>query len=140
MSAEQFRAYMKGNRFNQKEMEQKGENKFHAKKVTLDGFKYDSKWEAQKGHELQLKQEAGLIKDLQRQVSFELQEGFTNNQGKKMRPIVYVADFMYFDCETNQTVVMDTKSPATRTDAYMIKKKLFEYKYPQYIFLEVCKK
>lgn len=141
MTAEQFRNYMKaGNRFNQREIEQKGENKFHAKKTKVDGIEYDSKWEAQKGTELRRKEEMGLIKDLKRQVVFELQEGFTNNQGKKMRPITYIADFMYFDCEMGKTVVMDTKSKATRTDAYMIKRKLFEYKYPEYIFIECYKK
>ena len=115
-------------------------NKFHAEKTKVDGIEYDSKWEAQKGTELRRKEEIGIIKDLKRQVVFELQESFTNNQGKKMRPITYIADFMYFDCEMGKTVVMDTKSKATRTDAYMIKRKLFEYKYPEYIFIECYKK
>ena len=141
MSAAEFRSYIKneGNRFN---IAQKvtGTNKFNAKKTKVDGIEYDSKWEAQKGTELRRKEEMGLIKDLKRQVVFELQEGFINNQGKKMRPITYIADFMYFDCEMGKTVVMDTKSKATRTDAYMIKRKLFEYKYPEYIFIECYKK
>lgn len=141
MSAAEFRSYIKseGNRFNLAEKVTK-KNKFNAKKTKIDGIEYDSKWEAQKGIELKRKEEAGLIKDLKRQVVFELQEEFINNQGKKFRPITYIADFMYFDCETGKTVVMDTKSKATRTDAYMIKRKLFEYKYSDYVFVECCKK
>lgn len=133
LSAKQYRDMLAGKSVSK-------DNKYHAKKTEYDGVMFDSKWECQKWQELQLKQKLGFIKNLQMQVSFVLQEGFINNQGKKIRPIVYVADFMFFDCKTNQTIVMDTKSPATRTKVYMIKKRLFEYKYPQYIFLEVCKK
>lgn len=113
-------------------------NKYHAKKTWMKGRVYDSKFESEKAFELQLKQRAGLIKDLQEQVPFVLQEGYINNQGKKIRPIFYIADFVYE--ENGKKIVMDTKSPATRTEVYKIKKKLFEKKYQEYIFLEVCKK
>lgn len=115
-------------------------NKYHAQKTWMKGRVYDSKFESEKAFELQLRQRAGLIKDLQEQVPFVLQEGYVNNQGKKIRPITYIADFVYFDCEKQQKIVMDTKSPATRTDVYKIKKKLFEKRYQEYIFIEVCKK
>ena len=113
-------------------------NKYHAKKTWMKGRVYDSKFESEKAFELQLKQRAGLIKDLQEQVPFVLQEGYVNNQGKKIREIVYIADFVYE--ENGNKIVMDTKSPATRTDVYKIKKKLFEKRYQEYIFIEVCKK
>lgn len=113
-------------------------NKYHAKKTWMKGRVYDSKFESEKAFELQLKQRAGLIKDLQEQVPFVLQEGYINNQGKKIRPIFYIADFVYE--ENGKKIVMDTKSPATRTEVYKIKKKLFEKRYQEYIFIEVCKK
>ena len=39
----------------------------------------------------------------------------------------YIADFVYIDKETGKTVVCDTKSEATKTPAYKIKKKLMLY-------------
>lgn len=113
-------------------------NKYHAKRTWSGGKVYDSKFESEKAFELKLKQRAGLIKNLQEQVPFVLQEGYINNQGKKIRPIIYIADFVYE--EDGKKIVMDTKSPATRTDVYKIKKKLFEKHYQEYIFIEVCKK
>ena len=69
---------------------------------------------------------AGLIKDLELQKRFVLQDGY-EMQGKKIRPITYVADFVYFDIEKNKTVVEDVKG--MRTDVYKMKKKMFEYRY-----------
>ena len=114
-------------------------NKYRAVKTEYKGVTYDSKWEAQKAYELDMLQRAGKITDLQRQVTFTLQERFINNKGETIRPIFYVADFVYKDVKTGRTIVMDTKSPATRTQVYMVKKKLFEYKYPQYDFVEAKK-
>ena len=79
---------------------------------------------------------AGIIRDLERQKAFVLQDGYVNNWGEKIRPIQYVADFVYFDNENGRWTVEDVKSPATRTDVYRIKKKLFEAKYPEYWFIE----
>ena len=113
--------------------------KYHAIKTEYKGIVYDSKWEAQKAYELDMLQRAGKIKDLQRQVRFILQEGYVNNKGEKIRPISYIADFTYYDIKQNKMIVMDTKSPATRTAEYRIKKKLFEFRYPEYIFIEAMK-
>lgn len=113
--------------------------KYHAIKTEYKGVVYDSKWEAQKAYELDMLQRAGKIKDLQRQVRFILQDGYVNNKGEKIRPISYIADFTYYDIKQNKMIVMDTKSPATRTAEYRIKKKLFEFRYPEYIFVEAMK-
>ena len=112
-------------------------SKYHAKKTEYKGVVYDSKWEAEKAYELDMLQRAGKIKNLQRQVRFILQDGFVNNKGEKIRPISYIADFVYE--KDDKKIVMDTKSPATRTAEYRIKKKLFEYRYKDYIFLECFK-
>lgn len=116
-----------------KDMVKRG-NKFHAKKTVVDGIKFDSKKESKDWQQLCMLEASGGISNLRRQVPFVLQEGYTNNQGKKIKPIIYNADFCY---EKNcQKYVQDTKSPATRTPVYKIKKKLFEAKFKDYIFIE----
>lgn len=98
----------------------------------MDGVVYDSKKEAKRSVILQQEERYGLIKHLERQVVFELQPGYTNNQGKKIRPITYRADFTYE--KEGQKIVEDTKG--WKTPEYRIKKKLFEYKFPEYTFVE----
>ncbi len=113
-------------------------NKYKATKTEYKGIVYDSKWEAQRAYELDMSERAGLIKDLQRQVRFILQDGYINNKGEKIRPISYIADFVY-TTKSGKKIVEDTKSPATRTAEYRIKKKMFEYKYQDYEFVERIK-
>ena len=101
-------------------------SKYRNEKVYLDGTKFDSNRECQRYIELKTMLNAGLIKDLELQKTFVLQEGYSIN-GHKVRPITYKADFVYFDIEKHKTVVEDVKG--MRTDVYKIKKKLFEYKF-----------
>lgn len=133
MSAKDYQAMINGKTPAAKE------NKYHAQKTEIDGIKFDSKWEAERYNQLSAMQQAGLIKDLQRQVKFVLQDGYTNNKGEKIRPICYMADFQYTDNE-GKLIVEDTKSPATKTEVFKIKKKLFEARFPEYIFIEKYKK
>lgn len=107
-------------------------NKYHAKKTEIDGICYDSKHEAKDGQHLQKLESMGIISNLQRQVRFPLQKSFKNNQGKTVRSISYVADFVYE--RDGKKYVQDSKG--VRTEVYKIKRKLFEYKYPEYIFIE----
>lgn len=109
-------------------------NKFHAQKTVVNGVVYDSKKESKRAVELEYLERAGKIKNLERQKCFVLQEGFVNNEGKKIRPISYLADYYYE--KDGQKVVEDVKSPATRTQVYMLKKKLFMFKYPDIKFVE----
>lgn len=115
------------------------ENKYHAKKTEYDGVMFDSKWESDRWKELCIMEQSGLISNLQRQVRFILQENFINNRGEKVRSISYIADAYYYDVKKKKWVVEDTKSPATRTEVYKIKKKLFQYKYPEWVFVETIK-
>ena len=111
------------------------ENKYHAKKTEVDGIRYDSKKEANRYQELLMLERAGQIKDLRRQVRYELQEGFIGISGKLVRPIYYVADADYY--EGGKHIVEDVKSPATKTKTYLIKRKLFRKLYPDVLFKEV---
>lgn len=108
------------------------QSKYHAKRVNVDGTVYDSKKEAKRAAVLEQQEKYGIITNLQKQVTFELQPGYINNQGKKIRPITYIADFVYE--KDGKRIVEDTKG--YRTDTYKVKRKIFEYKYPEYTFVE----
>lgn len=114
-------------------------NKYGAKKTVYKGITYDSKWEAQRAYELDILQRGGQIKNLEHQKRFILQDGYVNNKGQKIRPISYIADFTY-RAKNGQLYCEDTKSPATKTELYRVKKKMFEYKYPEYLFIETFNK
>lgn len=105
-------------------------SKYHNRKTTIDNITFDSLKEAVRYSELKLLLKAGKIKNLELQPEFILQEGYTDIFGKKHRPIIYIADFSYW--ETNNPafrVVEDVKG--MRTEVYKLKKKLllFQYKY-----------
>ena len=99
--------------------------KYNNKKVTIDGYTFDSTLEANRYCQLKLLQKARQISNLQLQVPFTLQESFKKN-GKTYKAITYIADFVY--TEKGKTIVEDTKG--MKTDTFKIKHKLFEYKYP----------
>lgn len=101
-------------------------NKYHAKKTTVCGIVFDSKREAARYVELRDLERAGAIRDLKRQVRYELIPAFDAG-GKHYRPTSYVADFVYTDCETGGEVVEDCKG--YRTDVYRLKAKLFAHKF-----------
>ena len=104
-------------------------NKYRNKKVIIDGIEFDSKKESVRYKELKLLERAGLIKDIQLQVKYELQPSFKKN-GETYRAITYIADFTYWDNKHSKTIVEDTKG--FETDVFKIKHKLFEYKYPEH--------
>lgn len=91
-----------------------------------------SKKEHYRAQQLKLWQRAGVISDLREQVPFTLippQYGSCGNDLKDKpvkvlieRGVRYIADFVYTDNETGQTVVEDTKG--VRTKEYIIKRKL----------------
>ena len=112
----------------------KKENKYHTQKTTVGGIEFDSKKESKRFMELQYLEKAGKIKDLQRQVRFILQDGFIDRDGNKIRPISYLADYYYV--QNGQKVVEDCKSPATRTQVYLVKKKMFLFRYRDIKFIE----
>ena len=100
-------------------------NKYRNVKTKIDGITFDSKREAERYCELRLLQRGGMITDLQLQPRFLIQPSYKKN-GKTVRSIEYVADFMYRD-KSGNTVVEDAKG--MKTDVYKLKKKLVEYKY-----------
>lgn len=108
-------------------------NKYCAKKTRIDGITFDSKKEADYYCELKMRRMLGEVKDFDLQVPFELQEKFRYN-GKAIRAIVYVADFVVTYKDGTKEVI-DVKG--YRTEGYLLKKKMLLYKYPDINFVEV---
>lgn len=101
-------------------------SKYKNKKTVVDGITFDSKAESE--YYLVLKQmlAAGEIKDMQLQPVYVLQEKCVRN-GKKLQAITYKADFEVL--HLNGTLeVIDIKGE--ETEAFKIKAKMFQYKYP----------
>ena len=117
-------------------------NKYGNRKIQFDGQTFDSKREMRHYTELLLLEKAGKIKDLQRQVKFQLIPAQRepdiigpkggHKPGKLIeRELDYIADFVYTDVSTGQMVVEDIKGyKATNAPAYSkfaIKRKLMLY-------------
>ena len=111
------------------------QSKYKNKKVTVNGKVFDSKKEAKRYCELIKLEQAGLIKDLETQKKFLLLDSFRKND-KTYKQISYYADFVYFDVHSKKTIVEDVKG-GVKTEVYKIKRKLFEYKYPDLTITEV---
>ena len=95
-------------------------NKYGARKTTVDGITFDSKWEAQRWGELQAMERGGLVRDLERQVKYDI----VVNGEKICR---YIADFRYKmvdDDGSTKEVVEDAKG--FETADFKIKKKLMK--------------
>ncbi len=124
----------------------KKESKYKAKKCALPtGELFDSKRERDRYFELCLLQKAGKIENLKRQVSFVLiapvyeyvdtgevyQRGVKKGMPKVKkvcveRSLVYIADFLYTDALTGETVVEDAKGyrKGTAYELFVAKRKL----------------
>ena len=102
------------------------QNKYNARKTSIDGITFDSQREASRYEELKLMKLAGEIQELQLQPEFLLQEAFTDNKGKRRKAIIYKADFQYI--EDGTVVVEDVKG--VQTDVFKLKMKLFLKQYP----------
>lgn len=115
--------------------------KYGNRKTVIDGIEFDSAKEGRRYCELKLLQRAGRIEDLELQKVFELipaqyetyarygKKGQRLQDGKRCieKSCVYKADFAYM--QNGQLIVEDTKSKATKTKDYIIKRKLLLWRY-----------
>ncbi len=100
--------------------------KFNNQPIIADGIRFDSKAEHVRYCSLKLLLQLGRIAELRIHPKYDL-HGWTP-EGKN-RVTSYRPDFTYID-ECGQFVVEDVKGGrATRTEAYVIRKKLFEGEY-----------
>lgn len=93
--------------------------KYRNRKTEVDGYTFDSIKEGTRWQELRLMEKQGIIKDLERQVKYELIP-----KTDKFRACNYIADFVY--TMDGKTVIEDVKG-YKRGQAYqvfLIKKKL----------------
>lgn len=114
-------------------MRPRGQHKYGARKTTLNGINFDSKAEAQYYQRLLLLQRAGEVTSIELQPVYELQPAYKRN-GRKVRAITYIADFLVTYKDGRQEIV-DCKG--MKTEVYRLKKKLFEYRYPELTIVEV---
>ena len=111
-------------------------NKYNNRKIAVDGEVFDSMKEYRRYLELQLLEKSGVIRDLHRQVTFDLIPEAREpdrygprgglHRGKVIeRGVSYIADFTYYTAHPSgeeEFVVEDCKG--MRTDDYKIKRKL----------------
>jgi hypothetical protein len=92
-------------------------HKYRAKRITVDGVKFDSQREAERAGELLYRVKAGEIVDLRIHHGYEIRVNgvFIG---------VYEADFVYLVVANGEEVVEDAKG--VRTPLYKLKKKLVE--------------
>lgn len=107
--------------------------KYKNSKTVVNGITFDSKKEANYYTKLLALMAAGVVTRIKRQPVYLIQEGYRKN-GKAVRKIEYVADFEV-EYASGRTEIVDVKG--MKTDVYRLKKKLFEYKYPNYEIVEV---
>ena len=95
------------------------ESKYHNKPCVVEGVRFDSRKEARRYGVLCLLLRAGEIKDLKRQVKFEL----IPKQGEE-RAAYYKADFTYYEKQGDEWVYIVEDCKGVKTDVYKLKRKL----------------
>lgn len=120
----------------------KAEPKYHNEQTEHLGIRFASRKEARRFEVLLARLRAGEIRNLRLQQAFTLQEAYTTPEGERVRAIRYQADFCYEErpafwrgyeeqCPDDKWnfVVEDVKSRATRTQKYIIKRKLMQERF-----------
>lgn len=106
--------------------------KYKNKKIEIDGHTFDSRKEGNRYIELRMLEKAEVIKDLRRQVKFVLIPSQRGDDKKVIeRECAYIADFVYIDCKTGETVVEDVKGyrGGGAYEVFKIKRKLMLERY-----------
>tara|TARA_R110000737_G_scaffold328923_1_gene343779 strand:+ start:114 stop:488 length:375 start_codon:yes stop_codon:yes gene_type:complete len=94
--------------------------KYGNKKVTVQGIKFDSKWESERYLYIKSLERAGRVRNLELQVRFNL---LVNDQ----KICAYIADFRYEKENVNgdwETIIEDAKG--VETPEFKLKKKLMK--------------
>ena len=101
----------------------KSRSKYGNKKCRIDGYTFDSLKEGHRYAELKILLREGKIRGLELQKEYELVPSYIDEiTGKRVRPVYYKADFVYYDVENDKTVIEDVKG--YKTEGYKIKKKI----------------
>lgn len=108
-------------------------SKYNAKKIVIDGIKFDSIKEGNRYTELKFLEKSGQIHSLELQPKFEIVPRIKWN-GKTLAKRSYKADFKYYLVSAGMWVVEDVKG--FLTPVYTLKRQIFLNKYPEYLFIE----
>lgn len=100
----------------------KKKNKYGSHPIDAFGIHFDSTWEYERYCTLRLLERVNAISDLKYHERFLLIP-----KSQYGRAIYYEADFTY--TKDNKKIVEDTKSKATKTGLYRLKKRLLAEKY-----------
>lgn len=100
-------------------------NKYKNKKTEIDGIKFDSEMESHYYLYLIHLKEMGEVVAFELQPTYILQDGFIKD-GKKIRPILYKADFKVIYKDGHEEVI-DVKGKLTAE--FKLKKKMLLYRY-----------
>jgi hypothetical protein len=106
----------------------------------VDGIKFASESESFYYLYCKERKAQGEIEDFRMQVPFTLQEGYINASGKKIRPIVYISDFIITSSDGRERVVDVKSSPRFMTEIFKLKKKIWEYKFKDILHIVIVKK
>lgn len=113
-------------RDNPAEKRQRRGQKYGNQKVTDQGITFDSKAEHKRWVYLCMLAKTGEIRDLQRQVPFELIPATPKPRGGIERPTIYLADFVYLD-KAGKQIVEDVKGAVT--PEFRLKRKLMLFRH-----------
>ena len=126
MSIAEYKEYLK-----KEDSKSTKKTKYRNKKKTVDDIVFHSTKEADYYCYLKIQLQQKKIIKFELQPHFELQAKYKRKDGKKIREIEYISDFMIWHLDGSIEVV-DTKGYETKD--FKIKRKLFEAKYPDIKF------
>lgn len=99
--------------------------KYRNTKTVVDGITFDSKREAARWTELRLLERAGHVRDLERQVVYELAPSVKFEGARRAQPALrLIVDFRYTDVRACRVVLEDVKGVITT--AFTIKRHLLK--------------
>lgn len=102
--------------------------KYNSYKVSINDITFDSIMESKFYLLLLTMQASKEVVSFENQVTFELQPKFKDKYtGKTVRAITYIADFVVTMAD-KRVIAVDVKGK--ETDVFKIKRKMFQYKYP----------
>ncbi|MBS7362499.1 MAG: DUF1064 domain-containing protein [Paludibacteraceae bacterium] len=111
-------------------------SKYRSRSVEVDGIRFDSKKEASYYKIYKMQLDSGQIKSLELQPKYELIPRH-RRRGKAVRSMNYYADFEIEHLD-GRIEIIDVKASASyKTEVYRMKKKIFEYLYPDKEIVEV---
>jgi hypothetical protein len=112
-------------------------NKFHAKKVVIDGIEFDSKRESEYYSHFVDMANAGIVTKIECHPKYTLLESFRGRDGKTERAITYKPDFRITYADGSVEVIEVKSKRTAKEPDYIMRRKLFKHNNPNVRFLEV---